>query len=324
VESQCQPTNAPDPFFPPISEGPAAARVRTICLVIPTKNEEKTIALVLRSAKAAIAAIPSLAIRAIILVDDSCDGTREIAKAEGCVVVSGGGTGLGAAMLKGIHQALDFDPEFILSLDSDGQVDLAEIPDFLEPVLNGSADLVLGSRFLKEGLIRYRYPRINRIGIILLCFILRQLTGLKVTDSHGGIRAMTSRVARDLEILGTHTYVQEAIIDASLRGFRIRELPTVWLPREAGESRVVQSIPRYVNYTLPIILVRRGLHLWLYYGMGLLFLLSGAFHFVGSRGSLFQASCYLFFALSAFFFGFATELLVRQRSESLRREMAHG
>jgi hypothetical protein len=95
--------------------------------------------------------------------------------------------------------------------------------------------------------------------------MLRRITGLPLTDSHGGLRAMRPEVVRNQEIIGTYTYVQETIIDALKKGFRIFEVPSAWRPRRSGGSRVVGSISRYVMYTLPVLLIRSGQHVrWPY------------------------------------------------------------
>jgi hypothetical protein len=134
----------------------------------------------------------------------------------------------------------------------------------------------LGSRFAKEGLVRYRYQSVNMLGTRVLTWILRRMTGLPVTDSHGGIRAMVPDVARELQIIGSHTYVQETIVDAFEKGFRIIELPSVWRKREFGRSRVVGNIPKYIAYTLPVLLLRSGQHIRALYAIGSL-LFVGAF-----------------------------------------------
>ena len=94
------------------------------------------------------------------------------------------------------------------------------------------------------------------------------MTGLPLTDSHGGIRAMVPEVARELQIIGSHTYVQETIIDAFEKGFRIIELPSVWRKRQFGQSRVVGNIPKYIAYTLPVLLLRSGQHIRALYAVG--------------------------------------------------------
>ena len=248
---------------------------QTAVVVIPTKNEEKTIRAVIAEVREAFVDLPCDV--EILITDDSTDSTRLVARECGAHVVNGGGEGLGSAMYRGLKEALYFNPDVILSIDGDGQTDAGrEIPQFVKPILERRADLVLGSRFAKEGLVRYRYQSVNMLGTRVLTWILRRMTGLPVTDSHGGIRAMVPDVARELQIIGSHTYVQETIVDAFEKGFRIIELPSVWRKREFGRSRVVGNIPKYIAYTLPVLLLRSGQHIRALYAIGSL-LFVGAF-----------------------------------------------
>lgn len=233
-------------------------------MVLPTANEEATIESVISEIRGAFAE-EGLSDPVLIIVDDSNDATRSIASQLGVHVVIGGGKGLGYAMQRGWKASLAFDPEIIVSMDADGQSDPGELGRFLAPLAANEADLVLGSRFVEPNLVKYPYRWINRIGTSILARILRGFTGLPITDSHGGIRAMRPEVVREFDIVGTHTYVQESIIDAHEKGFRIVEVPSSWRPRLQGKSRVVGSIPKYIMYTLPILLVRSGVHIrWLY------------------------------------------------------------
>jgi len=237
---------------------------RHICVVLPSKNECDVI-------KKVINEIYDIFQKngynkpTIIVSDDSNDDTRKIAKSAGAIVINGGGKGLGFAMYQGLKHSLNFNPDLILSCDSDGQIDLSEIPSFIKAIKNDEADLVLGSRFIQSNLIQYKYRWINRVGVIILSRILRSFTGLKLTDSHGGLRCMKPEVVQELEMIGTHTYVQETVIDAYEKGFKIIEIPSAWKKREVGKSKVVGSIPTYIFYTLPILIIRSKQHIkWLY------------------------------------------------------------
>lgn len=243
-------------------------RQQRICAVIPVKNESATIGKVIDETRAKIEAAGHI-VAAIVVTDDSIDSSPKIARAHGAAVVGGEGKGLGFAMWKGLKASLKYTPEIIIAIDADGQADLSEVDRFLEPILKDEADLVLGSRFLDPGLVQYRYPFVNRLGVRILVRILRGITKLPLTDSHGGLRAMRFEVARDLEMIGTFTYVQETIIDAREKGFRIVEIPSAWKKREVGSSRVVSSIALYVCYTLPVLILRAGHHIKLLYPLGL-------------------------------------------------------
>jgi len=261
-----------------LSEAPADLSGWKICLVLPTRNEGATIEAVVSEIRAAFAR-HGLKEPIIIISDDSRDDTRTIARRLGLHLIIGGGRGLGFAMQLGLRAALVFDPDAIVSMDADGQSNPDEIMRFLEPIASGSADMVVGSRFKERGLIQYRYQRLNRLGILVLAWILRQLTHLPLTDSHGGLRSMRSEVVREFDLLGTHTYVQESIIDAYEKGFRIIEVPSSWRKRVKGSSKVVGSIPKYVMYTLPVLLMRSGLHIRWLYSAGFLLMLAALLYF---------------------------------------------
>jgi glycosyltransferase involved in cell wall biosynthesis len=231
-----------------------------VTFVIPTKNEEKTIGEIIDEVRD-ICLKGDITIHELIITDDSTDNTRKIASEKGAKVIVGGGKGLGSAMLKGLKTAARNNPDIIISIDADGQVDLNEINIFIKTFRDEEVDLVLGSRFKEKGLIDYSYPIINRFGTLVLSLILRRFTKLELTDSHGGIRAMSPHVVKELELIGTHTYVQESIIDARENGFNIIEIPSRWLKREHGDSRVVLSIPKYIFFTLPVLILRSGKHI---------------------------------------------------------------
>ena len=91
------------------------------------------------------------------------------------------GRGLGSAMYDGLKAASALDVDFVLSIDGDGQADMAELPRFLKPLEDGVADLVLASRFQQEGLVKYHYRFINNFGTQVLTAMLRRFTGLPLT-----------------------------------------------------------------------------------------------------------------------------------------------
>jgi glycosyltransferase involved in cell wall biosynthesis len=250
-----------------------------VAVVIPTKNEEDSVASVINSVREVLTSAGHNTI--IYITDDSHDKTRQVAKELGALIIRGSGDGLGTAMLRGLKAALTTNPDVIMSVDADGQVDISsELLNFLNVIQEGEFDLVVGSRFLREGLINYQYRKRNRLGTWILVGILRRHTGLVLTDSHGGIRAMVPDVVRELEMIGSHTYVQETIIDAHEKGFRILEIPSKWLPRRYGSSKVVRSIPRYVMYTLPVLFLRSGKHVRWLNSIGLVSFLGGILFFV--------------------------------------------
>jgi len=231
---------------------------RSVCYILPVRNEEKSIVSVISELKS-ISEQLDLHVKGIIVVDDSSDNSRSLALEAGAEVLEGEGVGLGYAMIKGLNYSLSKNADCIISLDSDGQVDASEIGRFSRYVLEENYDLVLGSRFMSSDLVDYNYPQTNKIGIRLLRTYLSLATKMKITDSHGGIRSMSPNALKDLCIKGTHTYVQETIVDIYQRGNKIIEIPSRWNIRESGESRVVSSKLRYAFKTAPYLFLKAPL-----------------------------------------------------------------
>lgn len=249
--------------------------------VIPAKNESKTIKELLNRLKDSV---PSEVDEVnFVVVSSSADGTDKIVEQENGFVVKDGGTGLGEAMYRGLNKALDFQPDYIFSIDADLQFQPEEINKLIEA--SEDADLILGSRFLESG-VRYNMSISHKIGNKLLTKITNYSTDLSLTDAQTGYRLMTPEVVEELRMVGRHTYVQETIIDASSNGFSIKEVPVEFHERKSGGSRVVRSITRYAIRTLPILIHRSGKTPYLMNGISLITGLTGLIVFLTSLISL--------------------------------------
>lgn len=249
---------------------------RLVC-VLPSKNEVETIKQVLSKLVETLQNVSDIELIKIILTDDSDDETRAIASTFEKVEVIDGGGALGRAMIRGLWKARSYDPDIVVSLDSDGQLDMSEVKTFLNHYLNEKVDLLLGSRFMNGDHIEYQYPFINKVGVILLSTFLSMATKQRITDSHGGLRVMSRKFIDQVKVAGNHTYVQETIIGAARNGLIIKEIQSVWLIRKSGGSRVVANIPRYIRRTLPFILFRAAYDLKFFLPIGSVFLIYGKY-----------------------------------------------
>ena len=241
-----------------------------ITFVLPAKNEESTIELVIKKINTIAKSIDTEPMN-IIVASDSSDKTDEICeKFKNVILISGKNIGLGYAMYLGLKKAAELNTEFICSIDSDGQVDLNEIDIFYQEILKKENQLIIGSRFLKKDLIKYDYKFLNNFGTKILRYMINYKTKLNITDSHGGIRIMKSEVAKKLKIIGDHTYVQETIIDAVENGYKVKEIESKWLKREFGDSKVVRSKIKYIFNVFPVLFVRCNLHKIIFYPLSIL------------------------------------------------------
>ena len=160
-------------------------------VVIAAYNESRVIGAVVAELRAA--GYP------VVVVDDgSADGTAAAAASAGATVVRHPvNLGQGAALQTGIEFALERGAQTIVTFDADGQHRVADIPALCEALANNQAEFALGSRALGASL---NAPLSRRILLRLATWFTRLSTGMRVTDTHNGLRAMTKRGAQALKL----------------------------------------------------------------------------------------------------------------------------
>ena len=135
----------------------------------------------------------------VVVVDDgSTDRTAEEARRAGAAVLRHSlNLGQGAALQTGIAWALRQPAEWLVTFDADGQHDISDVPRMIERLMETGADVALGSRFLGE---TTGMPRQRKIALKMAILFTRLTTGLRLTDVHNGLRVLTPRAARLLDI----------------------------------------------------------------------------------------------------------------------------
>lgn len=131
---------------------------------------------------------------AVVVVDDgSMDDTGRTARAAGAeVIMHRVNLGQGAALQTGVQFAVGKGADYIVTFDADGQHRAADIEPLLESLTKQSADFALGSRFLGRA---PAMPMARRMLLKVATWFTRLATGLELTDTHNGLRAMTRRGA---------------------------------------------------------------------------------------------------------------------------------
>jgi glycosyltransferase involved in cell wall biosynthesis len=199
-----------------------------VSIIIPTHNEAEAIPCVL-------ADLPSDLVTEVVVVDsNSTDGTPEIAASMGARVIQEPRRGYGRACLTGL--AVANSPDVIVFLDGDYSDRPAELPILLGPILEGCADITLGSRLQRQrsgGALPWHQAFGNRLAASLIRF----LYGLKITDL-GPFRAARAGVLRALALEETtYGWAVEMILKGTLAGFRVVEVPVSYYPR-IGKSKI--------------------------------------------------------------------------------------
>ena len=229
-----------------------------VWLVIPTYNEAENIEGILRACAAELDRVAPEAYRILVVDDSSPDGTGALAEAIAAqlpeieVLHRRDKQGLGQAYLAGFHRALRSGAELVIEMDAD----FSHNPRYLEALLDAArdADLVLGSRYVPGGgvenwgLVR---RLISRGGGLYARLILR----VGVRDLTGGFKCIRRRVleAIDLDSVRAEGYVFqiEVTYRALLAGFRVREVPIVFVDRTAGTSKMSARIAIEAIWLVP-------------------------------------------------------------------------
>jgi glycosyltransferase involved in cell wall biosynthesis len=173
---------------------------------------------------------------ATLVVDDgSTDATAEVARAHGARVVRlERNLGHGVALRVGYQLARELGAQYIVTLDGDGQWNPVELPGVLAPVVDGEADFVIGSRVLGGAEAQ---NRLRGTGVHVFAALVRALTGVRVTDTSSGFRAMRAEVTGTVRQEQVQYQTSELLIGAIFQGYRIAERPIVMRRRSAGESK---------------------------------------------------------------------------------------
>ena len=203
-----------------------------VSVVIPTRNESQAIGRVIRDLPA------DLATEIIVVDNNSTDGTPGIAARMGARVISEPRRGYGQACLTGIANANA--PDVVVFLDGDYSDRPGELPLLLAPIVEGRADITLGSRIggkSNPGALPWHQSFGNR----LAAGLIRLLYGVKVSDL-GPFRAARMDVIRTLALEETtYGWAVELIVKGAIGGFRIVEVPVSYYPR-IGQSKISGTI----------------------------------------------------------------------------------
>lgn len=227
-------------------------------IVMPTYNEAMNIDAIVRAASAELERFAPGDHRILIVDDGSPDGTGEIAdrlaRELGDVEVlhRTQKAGLGHAYLAGFAHALAGGAEFVCEMDADFSHDPRYLPELLGAA--NDADLVLGSRYVDGGGVR-NWGMLRRVVSRGGGLYARAILGVNVHDLTGGFKCIRREVleAIDLPSVRAEGYVfqVEVTYRAVLAGFRVREVPIVFVDREQGASKMSARIALEAMWLVP-------------------------------------------------------------------------
>ena len=226
-----------------------------ILIIIPAYNEQENIERVVDNLTEHYPQYDYLVVN-----DCSTDATGEILKKRGYNHISlPVNLGIGGAVQSGYLYAAQNGYDIAIQIDGDGQHDPAYIEKLIEPIVRGESDMTIGSRFIEKQGFQTSFMR--RLGINLIRVIIKLCCGVTATDTTSGFRA----TSKELTAVFAKEYAQdypepEAIVAATLKGFRVSDVPVQMREREGGVSSInaKKSLYYMIKVSIALIILRIG------------------------------------------------------------------
>lgn len=221
-----------------------------LIIQIPCYNEEATLPQTVADLPKQIEGIEL--IEYLIINDGSTDNTVQAAKDSGVhhIVSFKNNKGLARGFMAGIDACISLGADIIVNTDADNQYCGADIEKIVRPILDGTADMVIGARPINDTKhFSRRKKKLQRLG----SWVVRIVSGTSVPDAPSGFRAYSRDAAMRINVVNTYTYTLETIIQAGMNGVAIDSVPIATNP-ETRESRLISSMWRYVKRSASVII----------------------------------------------------------------------
>ena len=240
-----------------------------ITVGIPAYNEEKNIAKIIVKLKKTVDQI-------IVCDDGSTDSTSEIAESLGATVVKHAkNSGYGMAIRSIFLKSREINADILVTLDADGQHKIEDINKIIKPVVDGEADISIGSRFLKED---NNTPGYRKLGVKIITKVTNSSLSEKITDAQSGFRAYNNKVLQSLTPADSGMGIStEILIKSSNLGLKIVEVPTeIQYEGDTSTQNPVTHGTEVLMSTLKYISIERPLRFYgipstIFFAIGLTF-----------------------------------------------------
>lgn len=208
---------------------------------IPCFNEEETLPLVLASIPKKI---PGVDLQVMIIDDGSSDKTIAVAKKHGVkhIVRHARNMGLARSFSDGVAYALEHGADIVVNTDGDNQYPQEKIPELIQPIINGKAEIVVADRQTQK--IAHFSPlkkMLQRFG----SYIVNKAAGTELPDAASGFRAYSREALIRLNVITQFSYCMETIIQAGNKRLAITSIPVTTNPK-TRESRLFKNIWQHV------------------------------------------------------------------------------
>ncbi|MFH1045954.1 MAG: glycosyltransferase family 2 protein [Candidatus Omnitrophota bacterium] len=213
-----------------------------ICVLIPSFNEAKTIAQLVKRVLAQHLVV-------VVVDDGSADTTAEVAAAAGAAVLKHPhNKGKGAALKNGFRFALNKKYDAVITMDGDDQHSPDDIAHFIQAALTSDADIIVGNRMTASR----KMPKVRWLTNKAMSSLVSLICRRKIPDSQCGFRLFKRAVLAEMNPLSDNYEIEtEILIEASRKGFKISSIPiqTIYTSKVGSINPVIDTI-RFIRYLL--------------------------------------------------------------------------
>lgn len=232
-----------------------------VLLIIPSYNEEAN---VLSNYKKILNYNQKnkFKLDAIVINDGSTDKTEEICKQNNIPHISLiHNLGIGGAVQTGYKYALENDYDIAVQFDGDGQHDVNYVKNIIDPIINNECDMTIGSRFINKSSSKFKSSLGRRIGIKLISFFTRLVSGKKIYDTTSGFRAVNKEVIKKFSNDYPVEYPEPiTTVELLKEGYIVKEVPVSMNERKNGVSSIKtwKNVYYMINVMISIIIIGIG------------------------------------------------------------------
>ena len=214
-----------------------------LIIQIPCYNEAGTLAIALDALPREVAGFDK--VEWLIINDGSVDETVKVAKECGVdhIVNFKHNQGLAKGFMAGIQECLSQGADVIVNTDADNQYEADDIPKLTQPIIDGTAEYVIGARPISQ---TDHFSPAKKFLQKLGSWVVRKASKTDIPDAPSGFRAISKECAQQLNVYNDYTYTLETIIQAGQKNMAITSVP-IRTNEDLRPSRLLSSIPNYIK-----------------------------------------------------------------------------